>query len=632
MSRLKPISFPMILAGLAGALAPLSGCATFSGSVRMDPPIATDARLTIDTPPDADLQRAVAEADQRICDELGIAAEQRAFGVLDLTDARVALLRPDAQFYGASVPKIAIALGYFERFPEAARDLDPAVRRELERMIKRSDNDLAAKYSQLVGLDFLREMLTGDKYRLYDVEHGGGIWCGKHYGLDQPRAGDPLDDHSHAMTVRQCLRYYLMLETGYFGADVSARLREIFRAPELEFHDSNFVTGLTGRDVTLYRKSGLWEDWRLDTARVRHGERVYLLAGATHHPEGAAYLARMAAEVDTILCGETAPVRPVHHTVRHEPAVRLAPGSVHTSEELAPADRFNEAVLSWNVTAAAEQSFVVEMRARLLSEQTWSPWLHVGDWGAAPALAERVTEFDGGRIDIDYFRAEQMCDRLQYRVTAGGGDGPPLVLERFAVCTSDLTGRPRAVPRPRPARARVFASNKRLPVPFRSQRVEQAEIAGRICSPTSVSMVLDYHGLPQPTRAVADACFDAAHDLYGVWPRNVQAAWTLGSPGYLTRFSDWAAVEQMIVAGRPLVISIRVRNEGDLRGAPYKTTAGHLIVLTGFDGEELVHVNDPAARTAEAGQARYHRADLEQVWMQATGGLTYVLLPSEASP
>ncbi len=626
----------MILAGVAGGLL-LSGCASRGGDVVRDPAIATRAVLTPETRPDPDLQRAVEAADARIRDELGLADDRRAFGVLDLVDARAALIRPDAQFYGASVPKIAIALGYFERFPEAAVDLDPAVRRELELVIKRSDNDLAARYSQLVGLDFLQEMLTGQKYRLYDAGHGGGIWCGKHYGLDTPRTGDPLDDHSHAVTVRQCLRYYLMLERGDFGPQASARLREIFRAPELEFHDSNFVTGLTGRDVTMVRKSGLWEDWRLDTARVRHGERVYLLAGATHHPEGGTYLARMAAAVDEILCGASDPVPARHRLALHDLAGvsgwKLAPGSQGTSETVTPGDWFNEVVPSWNVTTEPGDGFVVELRVGRAFEERWSPWLHVGDWGPAPARDARVTEFPGGAIDIDYFRSDQRYDRLQYRVTAAAGNAAPLFVERFAACVSDTTGRPLAVrpvvePQPRPSRSDW---QRNLAVPFRSQKSEPAEIAGRICSPTSVSMVLDYHGLARSTRTVADACLDAAHDLYGVWPRNVQAAWTFGSPGYLARFSDWAAVERMIAAGQPLVISIRVRREGDLRGAPYKTTAGHLLVLTGFAGDDLVQVNDPAGKTPEAGQVRYHREDLEKVWMRATGGLAYVLKPAESN-
>ena len=262
-------------------------------------------RLEIDTSCDAELQAALEALDVRVREKLGMPEEARAFGVLDLSGLRVAMIKPDEMFYAASVPKIAIALAYFETHPEAARTLDPTVERELQLMIKRSSNEMAAKYSQLVGLDVIADVVQSKRYRLYDAEHGGGLWCGKHYGIDEPRQGDPLKDLSHGATVRQCLRYYLMMEQGRLvSAEASARLKQIFAAPALAFHDKCFVHGLKGRDVEILRKSGEWEDWRLDTARVQHGAQLYFMAGMTEHASGEEYLTQMAAGVDDLLAGE----------------------------------------------------------------------------------------------------------------------------------------------------------------------------------------------------------------------------------------------------------------------------------------------------------------------------------------
>ena len=67
-------------------------------------------------------------------------------------------------------------------------------------------------------------------------------------------------------------------------------------------------------------------------------------------------------------------------------------------------------------------------------------------------------------------------------------------------------------------------------MPFRSQKVERKEIRGRICSPTSVSMVLAYRGVDRPTEEVAQTIFDESNRIFGNWPRAVAGA-AKGSAG-----------------------------------------------------------------------------------------------------
>ena len=200
-------------------------------------------------------------------------------------------------------------------------------------------------------------------------------------------------------------------------------------------------------------------------------------------------------------------------------------------------------------------------------------------------------------------------------------------IKRLAVCFSDMTGLPDAGSAPPPARSLPESPSRHkrtLDVVFRSQTTVPG-IGKRACSPTSLAMMLDYRGVVLPTKHVAAVAYDDAHDIYGNWPRSVQAAYTLGVPGYLTRFSDWHEVEESIANDQPLIISVRVA-EGQLQGAPYSSTAGHLLVLRGFAEDGSVEVNDPAAPDAAKGQVRYSRADLETVWLDR-GGTAYVLLP-----
>jgi hypothetical protein len=73
------------------------------------------------------------------------------------------------------------------------------------------------------------------------------------------------------------------------------------------------------------------------------------------------------------------------------------------------------------------------------------------------------------------------------------------------------------------------------------------------------------------------------------------------------------------------VASIKA-DEGQLRGAPYERTGGHLLVVTGLGPGGVVHVNDPAAPWPGVVPRRYMRADMEQVWF-GRGGVTYALAP-----
>ncbi|HLH54787.1 MAG TPA: serine hydrolase, partial [Verrucomicrobiae bacterium] len=138
-------------------------------------------------------------------------------------------------------------------------------------------------------------------YAFYDAGQGGGIWMGKHYGEDGERIGDPLKNHSHAATVRQLLRFLLLLEQGQLvSPEASARMREVFDSPEIPHDHIKFVKGLEGRNLRVRRKWGSWEDWLHDCAVVEGRGRHYLLVALTHHPRGDEYLEELARRIDDL--------------------------------------------------------------------------------------------------------------------------------------------------------------------------------------------------------------------------------------------------------------------------------------------------------------------------------------------
>jgi beta-lactamase class A len=257
--------------------------------------------LDYDTPVDAALQKKVEDIDVRLRERFGMTVEQTAVGVMDLKTGRLALLRPDREEYAASLAKIGILLAYFDAHPEAAERIDPVVERELGEMAKISSNEMAAKYSHELGLKNIQKVLT-EKYGFYDAKRGGGLWVGKHYGKGNERYGSPVGDNSHAATVRQVMRFFLLMEQGKLVSPAASKeMRKIFESPELKHDDIKFVKALAGRDVQIIRKWGTWEDWRHDAAVVTGGGRHYLIVALTRHPKGDEYLEELARAVDDLM-------------------------------------------------------------------------------------------------------------------------------------------------------------------------------------------------------------------------------------------------------------------------------------------------------------------------------------------
>jgi len=301
--------------------------------------------------------------------------------------------------------------------------------------------------------------------------------------------------------------------------------------------------------------------------------------------------------------------------------------AVYTSRVIEAEFPFNDLVPSWNVELPEGTGFLVEIRVGRKAGEVWTPWYYFGIWGSMPERPDPIVQDDHGIVEVDTFRSSQAFDRIQYRfiLTSRSASQTPVV-RRVGLAYSNTLGDEALArrmckpidPGPRSGWAR------RLPVPWRSQAVEDASIRHSICSPTSVSMVLHYYGINEPTAKVCATIYDSHYRIYGNWIRAVEGAYLYGVAGYLERFGDFDAVRRHIAAGHPLIASIRVDAPGELRRAPYRLSNGHLIVITGFDAKGDLHVNDPAARTAQAGVVTYASQDMQKVWLDH-GGVGYVL-------
>ena len=242
-------------------------------------------------------------------------------------------------------------------------------------------------------------------------------------------------------------------------------------------------------------------------------------------------------------------------------------------------------------------------------DATWSAWIATATLGDTvfPALPGAV---DGLRAEIDEIHAAPGIDALRVRARVGGPRAAAALEAPWLLTCSASDGTVSVASRPREAAVR-------LGVPARTQMTEAEAIRARICSPTSVAMALQHLGRSVPTPTLAQQVFHAPTDRYGLWPAAVRAAGAHGVPGYLLRFVEWDAVRWCLENGLPIVASIRY-GVGELRGAPMPETTGHLIVITGLDGDDVL-VNDPAAPTADAVPRRYPRDELTRAWLDGTG-------------
>jgi beta-lactamase class A len=214
---------------------------------------------------------------------------------------RMAYINPNEMMYAASLPKIAILLGAFERIASGEMTLDEETHAKLAMMIRNSSNRAATEILNKVGKAYLADLLQSPRYRLYDPERNGGLWVGKEYSKSGVWKRDPLHNLSHGATALQVARFYYLLQTGQLvSPEHSKQMKDILADPAIKH---KFVKGLESKDPDhrIYRKSGTWRQYHSDSAIIEHGGRRYIAVALAKSPLGGKWLSDLIVVMDDLI-------------------------------------------------------------------------------------------------------------------------------------------------------------------------------------------------------------------------------------------------------------------------------------------------------------------------------------------
>jgi hypothetical protein len=289
--------------------------------------------------------------------------------------------------------------------------------------------------------------------------------------------------------------------------------------------------------------------------------------------------------------------------------------------------RFDTVVLSWNAFTPTGTALQIEARARVAG--VWSKYFQIGVWSTDLSLERRSVTGQAdsfGDVDTDTLKLKSFAEALQIRVrfsSAKVGVSPTLF--GLAAVMSDSKQHKKLVFE----KSNQAAWGTDLPVPMRSQMIYPN--GGRVwCSPTSTTMLLEYwssklgRSLADPVPQAVKLVWDSTYEGAGNWSFNMAYAASKGLRAYVHRLSSLTEAESYIAKKIPLALSVAWKL-GDLDGSALPSSNGHLLVLRGFTKSGDAIVNDPAATSDATVRRVYKRAQLEKVWIEASGGMVYVI-------
>jgi|YNPMSStandDraft_2_1061718.scaffolds.fasta_scaffold01827_7 hypothetical protein len=158
-----------------------------------------------------------------------------------------------------------------------------------------------------------------------------------------------------------------------------------------------------------------------------------------------------------------------------------------------------------------------------------------------------------------------------------------------------------------------------------SQMTQKTSKASDICSPTSISMVLDYYGIKLSPIKIASLVYDNGSKIFGNWIFNTMFVSTKSLFSFVYRFNSIKELFEFLDRKIPIIASITF-DENELSNSPLKKTKGHLLVVKGYTLKGDIIVNDPASPNIKGVERIYNQKEFEKVWIENKFGTSYIIV------
>src|SRR5690554_5706694 len=277
-----------------------------------------------------------------------------------------------------------------------------------------------------------------------------------------------------------------------------------------------------------------------------------------------------------------------------------------------PISEFSELVLSWNVKNLNDSQLVFFISVG--NENGFSKFHAMGSFKEDQnrSISAEADEYASVNIDT-LINKDEKNNLFKLRVNITPNSNENLILENITVTTKPLNNNL--------VYDESLLINHLIDVdPL--QQLSIPNIGNLICSPTSVTMVLNYYGYNFKQEEMAQKVYDYGRRIYGNWTFNASYAGSLESIYSRVEFiDDFNKVVNYIKNDVPVIFSITTTSLNDLEGSIMAFPAGHLIVLIGFEqinGVWYGIFNDPAEYEDNKVMRKYKMEQVLNIWKQYT--------------